>query len=217
MSGQEVGTGWRRIKESGERYSPHIRPSLTSRVIKSGTDFRDLSSANLELTDTPSGSIRRKVISSLTGKHHYILPSNPPSSKMDDLLSDLLSSVEGTLQKPVCFTLTPFDARSEVVRTKETGLGNWVADVLMHAYAESLVEGGHQDFFEKQKQEGDVTPKGEAAKEKDEMRKRKGGADAVIICGGTLRGDSQYGPGKITLGDILGTSRIASLFRFLLT
>jgi 5'-nucleotidase len=106
---------------------------------------------------------------------------------MDDMLSELLSSVEGTLQKPVCFTLTPFDARSEVVRTKETGLGNWVADVLMHAYAESLIEGGHQ-----------------AAAENDEMRKRKGGADAVIICGGTLRGDSQYGPGKITLGDILG-------------
>lgn len=26
-----------------------------------------------------------------------------------------------------------------------------------------------------------------------------------MICGGTLRGDSQYGPGKIGLGDILGT------------
>jgi hypothetical protein len=177
---------------------------LTCRVIKSGTDFRDLSSANLELTDTPAGSIRRKIISSLTGKHHYILPSNPSSPAMNDMLSELLSSVEGTLQKPVCFTLTPFDARSEVVRTKETGLGNWVADVLIHAYAESLIEGGHQDFFEKQKKEGEVNAKGNAAAENDEMRKRKGGADAVIICGGTLRGDSQYGPGKITLGDILG-------------
>jgi len=183
---------------------------LISRVIKSGTDFRDLSSANLELSDTPSGSVRRKLISSLTGKHHFILPSNPASPAMNDMLSELLSSVEGTLQKPVCFTLTPFDARSEVVRTKETGLGNWVADVLMHAYAESLIEGGHQDFFEKQKQEGEVNAKGTAAKENDELRKRKGGADAVIICGGTLRGDSQYGPGKITLGDILGQLILAS-------
>lgn len=177
-------------------------------MIKSGTDFRDLSAAQLELSDTPSGSIRRKVIASLTGKHHYVLPSSPPSEMMDDMLKELLSSVEGTLQKPVCFTLTPFDARSEVVRTKETGLGNWVADVLMHAYAESLIEGEHQDFFEKEKKKGngEVTPKAAAAKDQDEMRKRKGGADAVIICGGTLRGDSQYGPGKITLGDILGES-----------
>lgn len=174
-------------------------------MIKSGTDFRDLSSAQLELADTPSGSVRRKIIKSLTGKHHYVTPSSPTSPMMDDMLKDLLSSVEGTLQKPVCFTLTPFDARSEVVRTRETGLGNWAADVLMHAYAESLVEGGNQDFFEKEKKENGVaTPQATAAGDANETRKRKGGADAVIICGGTLRGDSQYGPGKITLGDILG-------------
>jgi 5'-nucleotidase len=197
------GWSWHRSGQGGQVRS-QVYLTLTCRVIKSGTDFRDLSSANLELSDTPSGSVRRKVITSLTGKHHYILPSNPSSTPMNEMLSELLSSVEGTLQKPVCFTLTPFDARSEVVRTKETGLGNWVADVLMHAYAESLIEGGHQDFFEKQKKEGEANEKGAAAAENDEMRKRKGGADAVIICGGTLRGDSQYGPGKITLGDILG-------------
>lgn len=123
---------------------------------------------------------------------------------MDEMLKELLSSVEGTLQKPVCFTLTPFDARSEIVRTRETGLGNWAADVLMHAYAESLIEGGNQDFFEKEKKENGATPQLAAATDANESRKRKGGADAVIICGGTLRGDSQYGPGKITLGDILG-------------
>lgn len=73
------------------------------------------------------------------------------------------------------------------MRTKETGLGNWVADVLVHAYAESLLE------------------KGDGEKVPDAERRRDfGGVDAVIICGGTLRGDSQYGPGKITLGDILG-------------
>lgn len=54
----------------------------------------------------------------------------------------------------------------------------------MHAYAESIVqakgkEGGLGEEFE-------------------------GDADAAILCGGTLRGDSQYGPGKISLGDILG-------------
>ena len=30
-----------------------------------------------------------------------------------------------------------------------------------------------------------------------------GGADGVILCGGALRGDSRYGPGEITIGDIL--------------
>ena len=30
-----------------------------------------------------------------------------------------------------------------------------------------------------------------------------GGSDGVFICAGTLRGDSIYGPGLVTLGDIL--------------
>jgi 2',3'-cyclic-nucleotide 2'-phosphodiesterase (5'-nucleotidase family) len=37
-------------------------------IVKSGTDFRDLSEITLELEDTPPGSIRRKVIKSINGK-----------------------------------------------------------------------------------------------------------------------------------------------------
>ena len=37
-------------------------------VVKSGTDFRDVSDLKLELADTPEGSIRRKVIETITGK-----------------------------------------------------------------------------------------------------------------------------------------------------
>lgn len=225
---------WTQTRESGQWAPFHRASSISSqadtslRLIKSGTDFRDLSSASLELTDTPPKSVRRKLVSSLTGKHHYILPSSPSSKPVEELLKSLLHSVEGTLGKPVCFTLSAFDARSELVRTQETGLGNWIADVLMHAYAESLIEGGGSDMFEKksaseQNKKGEAavgdhdhnngndpdgvkTPKKRVTKDVDVLRRAKGGADAVIICGGTLRGDSQYGPGQITLGDILGES-----------
>jgi hypothetical protein len=37
-------------------------------IVKSGTDFRDLSELTLELEDTPPGSVRKKVISSIDGK-----------------------------------------------------------------------------------------------------------------------------------------------------
>lgn len=182
--------------------------SSTCRLIKSGTDFRDLSSFTLTLSEPhPSPAVRRRTITALDGRHHYVLPSLPSSKSMHDLVQSLLSSVSSTLQKPVCFSLTPFDARSEVVRTRETGLGNWVADVLMHAYAESLFE--KQDSAVKPPKEGGGVKAGakEAAKRsgEDEGSGLGSGADAVIICGGTLRGDSQYGPGRITLGDILGT------------
>lgn len=38
-------------------------------VVKSGTDFRDLSELALELAQTPPGSIRRKLIRSIRGKY----------------------------------------------------------------------------------------------------------------------------------------------------
>ncbi|KAE8543376.1 hypothetical protein D1P53_000082 [Cryptococcus gattii VGV] len=152
-------------------------------VRQSGTDFRDLTSANLTVTPAPPGSIRRQLVTSLTGKHLYVLPSSPSSPQFEELVKSLLSSVSEALTKPVCFTLTPFDARSEVVRTQESGLGNWIADVLMHAYAESIVQAKDKEGGFEEQDEGD--------------------ADAAILCGGTLRGDSQYGPGKISLGDIL--------------
>lgn len=41
-------------------------------VVKSGTDFRDLSELALELAQTPPGSIRRKVIRSITGKYSSV-------------------------------------------------------------------------------------------------------------------------------------------------
>lgn len=41
---------------------------LVSSLIKSGTDFRDLSEAILQLKDQPEGSIRRRTITGLTGK-----------------------------------------------------------------------------------------------------------------------------------------------------
>lgn len=42
--------------------------TVRTSLIKSGTDFRDLSEAILELEEQPAGSIRRRVISKLTGK-----------------------------------------------------------------------------------------------------------------------------------------------------
>lgn len=164
------------------------RAELTSSLIKSGTDFRDLSEATLALSPPNDNVVRRRVITSLTGKHHYVLPTSPTSPELDKLVANLLQSVSKTLSEPVCYTITPFDARSEVVRTQESSLGNWAADVLLHAYDESLVEKNSRIKFEKE----------------DSTQTETEGADAVIICGGTLRGDSQYGPGIIKLGDILG-------------
>lgn len=198
-------------------------------LIKSGTDFRDLSSCTLTLTPHPS-SIRRRLITQIHGKHHYVLPSSASSPEYEELIDGLMDTVGKELGKPVAYTLTEFDALSENVRTRETGLGNWVADVLRHAYAESGVDGATDPIADKgegedgEEQDGGAgearTPTARAflidttqgKKGRTEVPPRAdGGADAVIICGGGLRGDSRYGPGKVTMGDILGMSSLSVL------
>ncbi|EMD38646.1 hypothetical protein CERSUDRAFT_113824 [Gelatoporia subvermispora B] len=140
-------------------------------IVKSGTDFRDLSEFTLQLEDTPAGSVRRKVIKEIRGKHHETKPGSRKSERIAKLLESLLSSVSDALKAPVCKSAAELDLRSALIRTQETAAANWFADVLRHAY--------------------------------DDAPTMQGGADGVFICAGTLRGDSIYGPGLISLGDIL--------------
>ncbi|KAI6036873.1 Metallo-dependent phosphatase-like protein, partial [Pisolithus microcarpus] len=150
-------------------------------VVKSGTDFRDLSELTLELDDTPEGSIRRKMIKAVhwinafpyTGKRHATTPDIPSSKSLQKIVSSVLSSVSETLEAPVCMTEVELNLQSQLLRTNETAAANWFADVLRHAYDDTL-----------------CTTVGS-------------GSDGVLICAGTLRGDSVYPAGEITLGNIL--------------
>ncbi|THH05733.1 hypothetical protein EW145_g4582 [Phellinidium pouzarii] len=142
-------------------------------VIKSGTDFRDLSEIVLELEDSSLGSVRRKIIRTVKGKRLETQPESPSSQRLKDILSKILDSVSDTMKKPVCKASAPLDLRSELIRTAESASGDWFADVIRHAYDDALCAMGRE------------------------------GADAVLLCAGALRGDSIYGPGNITLGDIL--------------
>lgn len=40
---------------------------MRPRIVKSGTDFRDLSSMDVEVVASPEGSVRRMVVKSLKG------------------------------------------------------------------------------------------------------------------------------------------------------
>ncbi|PIL23766.1 hypothetical protein GSI_13516 [Ganoderma sinense ZZ0214-1] len=142
-------------------------------VVKSGTDFRDVSDLKLDLVDTPEGSIRRKVIKAITGKHIETTPDYRKSQPLAELLKDVLSTVSSALKAPVCKSAVELDLRSSLIRVQEIAAANWFADVLRHAYDDAL------------------------------CLQTGGGSDGVFICAGTLRGDSIYGPGSITLGDIL--------------
>ncbi|KAI3613606.1 flagellar associated protein [Moniliophthora roreri] len=142
-------------------------------VVKSGMDFRDLSAFSLVVESTPEGSVRKKVIKSIIGRRRTTKPGSPSSKELSELLKDILSSVSKSLKAPVCKSKVTLDLRSRFIRVDESAAANWFADIIRHSYDDAL------------------------------CMKGCGGADAVLICAGTLRGDSQYGPGIITLGDIL--------------
>ena len=157
-------------------------------VIKSGTDFRDLSEFVIELVDTPAGSVRRRVISRITGqrykrlatlcrklilfagKHHEIAPQMRRCEDLQKTLDGLLQSVGSALKAPLCKLEVMLDVRSQLIRTQEVASANWFADILRHTYDDSLC-----------------------------MKGVKNGADGVFICAGMLRGDSTYGPGTLRL------------------
>ncbi|KAF9532356.1 Metallo-dependent phosphatase-like protein [Crepidotus variabilis] len=142
-------------------------------VIKSGSDFRDLSEITLELSPSPDGSIRNKVINKITGKRHEVLPGSRSSKPLADLLKTLLKSIGSTLKAPVCELTCMVDVRSGYIRLEESAICDWFSDIVRHAYDDALCMKGCE------------------------------GSDGVLLCAGTFRGDSTYGPGPMTMGDIL--------------
>lgn len=108
-------------------------------VIKSGTDFRDLSELTLELADAPPGSVRKKVIKAIhgqslgdsayfylsdisQGKHHETKPGSRKSDRIEKLLKTVLSSVDSAMKEPLCMTAVEMDMRSTIIRTQEVAI-----------------------------------------------------------------------------------------------
>lgn len=105
-------------------------------VLKSGTDFRDLSEITLELEGTPPNSVRAMVIKRITGeqyvrmillavlkeipgKRHSVKPGSKSSESLQKLLKTLLSGISSTLKAPICKTTVMIDVRSQSIRTAE--------------------------------------------------------------------------------------------------
>ncbi|KAF8837793.1 Metallo-dependent phosphatase [Paxillus ammoniavirescens] len=142
-------------------------------VVKSGTDFRDLSEVILTLKDTAAGSVRRKVIESIKGTRHVTRESTKVDENIKNIVDHELADINAAMKEPICRTETELDVQSSYIRLGESPIGNWIADGLRNVYDEALIKLGHQ------------------------------GTDGVIICTGDLRGDGVYPPGVITLGNLM--------------
>lgn len=164
---------------------PGTEKDTSAMVVKSGTDFRDLSELTLTLSDPDPSAIRKRTIQSLSVKRYRTAPSDPTKPELKTMLDELLAKISKSTSQSVAYTLTPWDVRSEKVRTAESAFGNFVADVLMNSYEEVLRERDNR---------------GELSESRPANARE---VDCAIICGGSLRGDQVYGPGKVALSDVL--------------
>ncbi|KAG2448378.1 hypothetical protein HYH02_006960 [Chlamydomonas schloesseri] len=92
-------------------------------LVKSGTDFRDLSLIEVEFpngsTTDPKMSVERLVIDGS-------VPEDPATKAIVDEYMKLMGE---KMDEVVVETLEPLDGRFQTVRTKESNLGNFVCDV----------------------------------------------------------------------------------------
>jgi len=153
-------------------------------IIKSGSDFHDLSEVEITLSDPhPAPAVRRRTIESVHVKHHQPTPDAPTQPELKVKLDELMSHISKSTGQPVAITLNEWDASSKSLRTDESALGDFVADILLVSMEHSL----------------------RSCTDGNEVTVSRGHrvADCCLICGGSLRSDSIFGPGEITLGNLL--------------
>ncbi|KAL4401279.1 hydrolase [Malassezia pachydermatis] len=154
-------------------------------IVKSGTDFHDLSEVEITLSEPHDDTaVRRRTIERLTVRRHQPCPNDESLPELHELLDQLMQRVTKATEQPVAITLNEWDLRSEKVRTKESGIGDLISDILLMAMERMLRRKSH--------------PKCSKILQNDYRM-----ADCALICGGSLRSDSVFGPGKITLGNLM--------------
>ena len=107
-------------------------------VVKSGTDFQDLSEIVLTLQDTPPGSIRKKIIKEMKGEfnlisstqprtdtditlgqRHVTRGDTPVNQELKAIVDEELGTIKAAMKDPICVTDVTLDVRSSFVRLNE--------------------------------------------------------------------------------------------------
>ncbi|EAU80500.2 hypothetical protein CC1G_11855 [Coprinopsis cinerea okayama7 len=88
-------------------------------VVKSGTDFQDLTDIVLTLRDAPPESVRRKIIQEIRGKRYTTKGETPVHKAIKDIYDKEVKYIEDSLKEPICIIEEELDTRSSYIRTQE--------------------------------------------------------------------------------------------------
>ncbi|KAG9290588.1 hypothetical protein G9A89_020958 [Geosiphon pyriformis] len=163
--GCQVVEGWTRDEIDGSEDDDGVR------VVKSGTDFRELSllDIHVDVVSRDGDGGKNKTIKSILVTRKEINSAILKDSNMSEIIVKATSEISDRMSRPITYTTTPWDCRSTIVRTQESAFGNFIADLMLCAYAPCI---NHN-------------------------------IDCSLMCGGTIRSDTIYPPGEITMGDLL--------------
>lgn len=98
-------------------------------VLRSGSDFKQLSYIELRRADPESG--RRWDVDIW---RRDIVRAVPEDADTVELVEKLTAKLKKSLERPIGWTAAPLDGRFTTVRTKESNLGNFVCDLMRHYY-----------------------------------------------------------------------------------
>ena len=101
-------------------------------VLKSGTDFKDLTRLTLVFDDAsmPDGRSRVRVENVM---REAVTKSIDEDRETKDCVDKFLGELGSKMDKTIAFTNVPLEGRFEKVRTEETNLGNFITDMMRHA------------------------------------------------------------------------------------
>ncbi|KAI8978565.1 Metallo-dependent phosphatase-like protein [Pilobolus umbonatus] len=129
-----VGEHWTREQNLDDvGFDPEEEEEEGVRVVKSGTDFRELSYLKLEINDTGD----KKYIQSMTAERVVVGSDVEKEPETEALIEKVAALVSQKTSTAIGYTTVPLDGRSMAVRTEETNFGNFTAD-LMKLYYSSL-------------------------------------------------------------------------------
>ncbi|ORX70929.1 Metallo-dependent phosphatase, partial [Linderina pennispora] len=116
---------------SGHDHFYYLGSGIDSRVIKSGTDFRDLSEITLTLA-------RPGAVSKVDVVRHRVTRQIEEEKEISEMVDKIEAHLSKAMDKVVGFTTTTWDARSTVCRTQESNIGSLSADLMRLCYAETI-------------------------------------------------------------------------------
>lgn len=106
-------------------YAVQFVPPHGNLLVKSGTDFRDLTCLDIEMEEDGTKKYQ--------WEHKVATKDVEEDLEIQKIVEEYVAIVGASLEQAIGYTAVPLEGRFQVIRSGETNLGNFVCDVLRQA------------------------------------------------------------------------------------